>query len=146
MLMLTKVCRQCGEDKTLDEFALHPKGKHGRNPRCRKCKNAQAKVHYENNRDFVLERQRLTARKSRRRVRYGVTPERYDEMVLEQNGLCAFGHVPEGPLVIDHCHVTGRVRGLLCRHCNWAIGLLRDDPERARLAAAYLSAHIGEVA
>lgn len=41
-------------------------------------------------------------------------------------------------LSVDHDHISGHVRGLLCRNCNSAIGLLRDDPELIRRAANYV--------
>lgn len=41
-------------------------------------------------------------------------------------------------LVGDHCHSTGKPRGILCRNCNLAIGNMADDPSRLRAAAAYL--------
>ncbi|WP_404800888.1 endonuclease VII domain-containing protein [Pseudoblastomonas flavescens] len=45
------------------------------------------------------------------------------------------------PLVVDHCHTTGKVRGLLCHNCNRALGLLQDDPEVMVKAAEYIEAH-----
>jgi hypothetical protein len=47
----------------------------------------------------------------------------------------------ERHLGVDHCHVTMRVRGLLCRHCNLALGYLRDDPRRVTAALTYLQTH-----
>ena len=68
-----------------------------------------------------------------------VSPEEYDRMVWDQLGLCAIClRVPGGPFHIDHDQATGRVRGLLCRSCNIALGLMQDDPERLRRAAAYV--------
>ncbi len=72
---------------------------------------------------------------------YGLTLEEYEGMVAEQNGLCAIcRHVCSTGqrLCVDHDHSTGRVRGLLCRSCNIAIGKLGDDPDLVRRALEYL--------
>lgn len=80
--------------------------------------------------------------------RYGITPDDYDRMLAEQGGLCAICRQPERSnrnrsLAVDHNHRTGLVRGLLCSHCNRAIGLLADDPTRLIRALAYLGATFG---
>lgn len=60
-----------------------------------------------------------------------------DDMVSSQKGLCVI--CLAAPAVhVDHCHRTGKVRGVLCFNCNSAIGLLGDDPDTVRRAAAYL--------
>jgi hypothetical protein len=76
---------------------------------------------------------------------YGITPARYAEMLEEQNGLCAIcNQPPDGNgkngrvLFIDHDHVSGEVRGLLCRACNGGLGLFKDDPKLLLNAVAYL--------
>jgi hypothetical protein len=75
---------------------------------------------------------------------YGLTPEKWDEMLAAQGGVCAICKGPGWPdrfgrrFHVDHDHQTGRIRGLLCVSCNRALGFLLDDPERARAAAAYL--------
>ena len=74
---------------------------------------------------------------------YGVTREDYRTAYFRQDGLCAICGQPESTqrnllLAVDHDHVTGRFRGLLCSHCNRAIGLLRDDPVVIKSAAAYV--------
>lgn len=73
------------------------------------------------------------------RRRFGLTLEQWDAMLVAQNGSCKLCRIPfkHNPHV-DHCHVTGVVRGLLCHHCNTGIGNLRDDPQLLREAAAYL--------
>jgi hypothetical protein len=55
---------------------------------------------------------------------YGLTQEQYDDMLRAQGGGCAIcsNHPRRRALHVDHCHTTGVVRGLLCAHCNWAVG------------------------
>ncbi len=72
---------------------------------------------------------------------YGMTIADYDALLERQGGVCAICKKHPGEtLCVDHCHATGKVRGLLCRKCNAAIGFLEDDPRAARAAAAYLEA------
>lgn len=77
----------------------------------------------------------------RRRDRYGLSGEQYRQMLEAQRGLCAIcEQAPEGyALHIDHCHATDRVRGLLCRKCNMALGLFSDNPDRLLRAAGYVN-------
>jgi hypothetical protein len=76
---------------------------------------------------------------------YGISLEDYDILLARQGGACAIcGQPSERPLCVDHCHVTGRVRGLLCRNCNSAIGFYCDDPSLTRAAADYLAASHGD--
>lgn len=75
--------------------------------------------------------------------KYGLTLEKYGEMFASQNGLCGICRKAEETryLAVDHCHETGRIRGLLCAKCNTTIGRFRDDPEQLESAAAYLRRH-----
>jgi len=63
-------------------------------------------------------------------------------MLADQNGVCAICRLPPTGrrkyLTVDHCHLTGRIRGLLHVKCNSAIGNLNDDPELLRSALDYL--------
>jgi hypothetical protein len=72
--------------------------------------------------------------------RYGITVEQYDAMYAAQDGACYICGEPEigRALSIDHDHITGKVRGLLCSNHNRALGLLADDPELLLKAHAYL--------
>lgn len=58
--------------------------------------------------------------------RYGITPDTYRQLVLDQNGKCAICDKPYENLSIDHSHTTGKVRGLLCQSCNARLGVLED--------------------
>lgn len=81
-------------------------------------------------------------RKSHLKVKFGITPERYNEMFSEQEGRCAIcgKHQEELKLVlgVDHDHSTGEIRGLLCGPCNRNIGSLKDDPDLLQKAIDYL--------
>ena len=72
------------------------------------------------------------------RQRYGLSLERFDEMVAEQGGLCAICEQAL-PLVVDHNHETGTVRALLCQPCNMGIGGLQDDIAILLRAMEYLN-------
>jgi hypothetical protein len=69
-----------------------------------------------------------------------ITESEYYEMVDDQNGVCLICRKPDpkGRLCIDHDHDTMKVRGLLCRNCNLALGNFKDDPLLLERAALYL--------
>lgn len=71
--------------------------------------------------------------------RYGITLEQYELMFKEQAGKCLICLMTHDKLHIDHCHTTGRVRGLLCGSCNRALGLLKDNTAFLLQAVKYLS-------
>jgi Recombination endonuclease VII len=73
--------------------------------------------------------------------RYGISPAEYDALLEKQGGACAICRKrSKGRLCVDHCHVTGMVRGLLCNECNGALGYLKDDQASLVAALAYLGA------
>lgn len=92
---------------------------------------------------------RATNRKSWLRIAYGVTPEWWDAKHAEQNGCCAAcGVRPEAPrgrarspLVVDHDHLTGQARELLCYNCNFLLGRLENDALRVNALMSYLKRH-----
>lgn len=76
----------------------------------------------------------------RLRRTYGITIVDYGRMFVEQRGRCAICSrvQEERPLVVDHDHATGMVRGLLCANCNSGIGLLQERPDVLTSAIEYL--------
>lgn len=76
---------------------------------------------------------------------YGITLADYDAMLAAQDGRCAIckTDVPKGKgrFSVDHDHVTGKVRALLCNTCNAGLGQFKDDPALVLEAAAYLQRH-----
>lgn len=84
----------------------------------------------------------LAAGEHRRNLkRFGLTPEQYDAMLAEQGGVCAICQRPDADrrLAVDHDHATGRVRGLLCKSCNKALGAFRDSTDLLLRAVEYLT-------
>lgn len=116
-----KQCSTCGEHKPKEAFVREPKSKDGRARQCKPCFAKRAKP-------------------ARLRRKYALTPEALAAMHTAQAGMCAIcgGPPDHRGLVIDHCHATGNVRGLLCNHCNSLLGMARDDVARLRSAIEYL--------
>jgi Recombination endonuclease VII len=87
------------------------------------------------NRDQFLR----TSRRYMLSSRYGLSVEEFDELFSAQKNACAICKKKIGTrLHVDHCHKTGRVRGLLCVPCNRGLGMFRDNPVRLRNASRYL--------
>lgn len=114
---------------------------------CTECTSADNLARYHRNKGSERgERHRLAARKSWLKTAYGLTYEEYLEMFRQQRGACKIcnvavqehgkdrartGHV-------DHCHTTGKVRGILCKACNTALGAVKDNVSILRAAIQYL--------
>jgi hypothetical protein len=97
----------------------------------------------EAHREEIAERSRVVMRRYELRRKYGLSLAAYDALLAKQNGACAIcRRRPKGKerLYVDHCHITGLVRGLLCHACNFALGWLRDDQTSLVAALAYLCA------
>ena len=85
-----------------------------------------------------------TQRRGRYRRKYGITVERYEALLAEQNGLCAICNSPAKNgrrLSVDHDHETNEVRGLLCVSCNTGVGYFERPISLA--IQAYLKDHDG---
>lgn len=146
-----KTCRDCTVELPITNFYAHSRQtKRGETrtyyyTRCIACHTSRTSDWGKKN----TERRRAINRKSHQKnhyqaKNYGITPARYEEMVLAQNALCAICGQPEvrkTRLSIDHDHITNVVRELLCDRCNNILGRAKDDPEILRGAAAYLDRH-----
>ena len=88
---------------------------------------------------YAADPQRILA--TNRHSHYGITQADYDLMLVEQDGMCAICDLPMGEPCVDHSHLTGKVRALVCHSCNLALGHMADDPDRLRAAAQYLEDH-----
>jgi hypothetical protein len=143
----TQVCRLCKEDLPLASFGPNKAARNGLKRECGKCLSDRASRWVDENPDRAFD--------AYLRRKFGITLERYNAMLAEQGGICAIcGESPtvgnsgrwtkrrrrpaDPKLVVDHDHVTGKVRGLLCGRCNTGIGFLKDDTVIVRFALKYL--------
>lgn len=159
---ISKVCSKCNTEKPLDQFPYRKdsmKYKVNRESRCKVCKTEyerkrvmsdpeKKKRKYEQNQKWKSkdpDRYKGTIFPSKwKRLGIDCTKEDYLKMLEKQNSVCAICkkvdmvNGKQVALSVDHCHTTGKVRGLLCGSCNRGIGLLKDDPNLLNNAISYL--------
>jgi len=100
----------------------------------------------DNNVEYRRIRERGYARDNRNKKlikRYGITIYQFEEMVAAVQGRCQICQLKR-KLHVDHDHRTGRIRGLLCGHCNRGIGCFQEDPPTLRAAITYLEVQAAE--
>ena len=134
-------CKCCKEVKPSTEFsqvAAH-KNKRGFDSWCKTCKVKANRRYLHKNPDKAAKWKRENKVRS-----YGISVEQYQQMISNQDNKCAIcGNTSDRALDIDHCHTTGKVRGLLCSYCNKAIGMFKDNYEYLEAAIDYLKTNDG---
>lgn len=138
-----KKCTKCGEHKPRADFYPHAVAKNGVSAWCKECTKLVASDKQKADKDGV----KIRNRKSKLKRAFGLTVQQYDEMLVAQGGRCALcgSDFPggRGRFVVDHCHDTGKIRGLLCNLCNVGLGALRDSPQLLQKAIHYLGRNHG---
>lgn len=148
-------CKACRCERNKQERRENPervrtreKAAYSRN---KESHNARSCVYFAKNRDRLLvqlsnyakaNKERFKDARLRSHVRrmYGLSPERYAEMLSSQNGRCGICKVEMiDRICVDHNHSTSAVRGLLCVCCNSALGGMKDDVKRLKSAIGYLN-------
>ncbi len=126
-----KWCGDCGQILALSDFVRTVASASGVSAYCKPCHNVRSRVSREKvggSRTYHLTR------------RYGITAAEADHLLSQQGGLCAICQAAPAKHV-DHDHVTGAVRALLCFNCNGGLGQFKDDPDMLRAAAEYVRFH-----
>lgn len=117
-----------------------------RTPRYERMLKEQSEASKLRRANFTPEERERDARQSASRHlrrKYKITLMEYESMLASQNGTCKICHEPDNTdrrLAVDHCHKTGRVRGLLCYRCNTVIGHMKESVELFASAIRYLDA------
>jgi hypothetical protein len=145
-----KQCTCCREYKQLSRF--HKKSKYvdgaiQYRSHCIECANKKNLVHYHKNRKGTLAHA-TNAYRYTLKTAYGLSQEAFEGMLEGQQNRCLICGVlvmnPFNPTVggekqaVDHCHTTGKIRGILCTTCNSGIGLLKDSKDILQKALTYL--------
>lgn len=135
--IIEKACSKCKIVKPLDAFRTNQRATDGRKKQCKECWDVSIWARYATP-EYV--------RAAGLWQRYGITVEQYNSLVDKQNGTCAICQQPPKKqfLYVDHCHETGRIRGLLCAGCNAALGVFKDSVEMLERAIGYLNSVEGE--
>ena len=150
-----KTCTKCKTQKPISEFGRDKRGRGGLRAICKVCKREEFSAHRAKNKDKYNEYNKKWYAKPENAAKvrgywlgrkFKVSLDDYDRMFAEQNGTCAICGSPDsggvGPhFSVDHCHTTGKIRGLLCRSCNVGIGNFQDNPETMAAAIEYLKWH-----
>lgn len=164
-----KKCRKCGETKELKEFYTDKGGKYGVKSRCKSCQSIASREYNKKQRKeraaytrryYRENKEKIKARYAEKydvplgrgymlKKKYDMSLEEYDKIHESQNGLCAICGNPETKihsrskkvmmLAVDHCHKTGKGRGLLCSRCNTTLGKIEDDKEILNSMLDYLN-------
>lgn len=145
-----KTCSTCKKEKLLGEYYKHKSYKDGHRSTCKSCCSLYEKDRYlklKNDGNIYIKNKQETVRKSNLMNAYGLSIEKYDELLIQQNHCCAVceKHTNElkRRLSVDHCHETGFIRGLLCDNCNQKLISNRTDPNIFMRAYYYMMQNTG---
>lgn len=141
-LGLNKTCRICLESKPLSSFGKDSAGKDHKRSYCKPCDQARAKKWKDSNKEKIAEYNAHY----KREYTYGLSKEDYLVLLETQDNKCAICNTDQKELarklVVDHCHTTKKVRGLLCSHCNVGIGMLKENENNLMAAIQYLKGRV----
>ncbi len=144
-----KQCSRCKIIKPCEEFGKRQYLR--KTSVCHECEARVARIRYSNNKDKIAERQRARRADNPEIIRhynlkriYGISLSDWHEMFEKQGMRCAICGTDK-PLgrgwQTDHNHKTGKLRQILCHHCNSGIGHFMENPEIIRSALSYLEKH-----
>ncbi|CCF85406.1 endonuclease VII domain-containing protein [Nitrolancea hollandica] len=138
-----KWCPTCSTEQPLTAFGKNKRRSDGLAYECKTCARKRCEEFRKKNPDYANKYYKKKQRAQQLKKKYGITPDEYKALLVEQRGGCAIcGQPPiDKALAVDHDHETGTVRGLLCAPCNKGIGLLKDRSEVLTAAAEYLRKH-----
>ena len=135
--MTVKTCICCQLEKPISEYHKDSGKKDGYHTTCKSCSCSRERKRYSSG--------KIKDKDLKLRRKYGISHNNYLEILEAQNGRCAIcsTDVPggKGAFHVDHCHNSGKIRGLLCHRCNVGLGHFKDQESLLLKAALYLHNH-----
>lgn len=160
-----KVCTKCNIEKSTSEYGVDKSNRGGYRYECKVCYNARSREYARNNKELIKVRNAAKAearqayyqspagiessRRAHLKRMYNITLEEYNKMSDTQDHKCAICGGEEmnyknKVLCVDHNHITGEIRGLLCGTCNIAIGHFKDNIRLLEQGIQYLNRYNNE--
>lgn len=129
--LVERDCRICKEIKPLSEFHKSKAGIGGRVAICKPCLKPLSRLK-------TIKRKAIIRNQELKKA-YGITTEDYNKMLYAQKGVCKICNTKsQKNLHVDHCHKTGKVRGLLCGRCNMSLGAMKENIQFIKNMIIYL--------
>lgn len=146
-LVTSKTCFRCKGIKSTKDFPKDNSKKDSLSIYCSTCirsinKARRSDTTYNAKRRAESPRYARQNRAWRLRTKYGISIEDFEQMFESQGKVCALcksDKSDSNQFVMDHCHATGRIRGILCSYCNRALGMFKDSVDILNKAIVYLS-------
>lgn len=145
-LPVQKQCSKCLEFKQLDQFYQHPKALYKRQSQCKSCRVLIQREYRELNPDINKKidrkkylRSKVQLKNERYLRNYGITLKDFNDLLEKQNNECLICQEKNKRFHLDHCHKTGKIRGILCAQCNTGIGLFKENVEYLTNAIRYIT-------
>lgn len=140
----TKECTNCGVTKSLDSFKVDGRTSDQLSNICIKCKRVKEEVSRTKRKQKYRQGKGKDRKKEWLKYLYNLTKEDYYSILENQNHSCKICGTHESKvfkqtLFVDHCHTTGKVRGLLCNSCNTGLGRFKDSQDILQKAIGYLN-------
>lgn len=156
-----RICNKCNVEKHSSEFHNCSKSYTGGiKYSCKKCSKLIRHNYYKNNKLRTKETCKLWVKNNPHKMKlyykkqdlkklYGLTIEKFNNMLREQNYNCAIcaqhmSNCTKKTLYVDHCHKTGKIRKLICGNCNSGLGMFKDRIDLLQLAISYIKEHNNE--
>lgn len=139
-------CTKCKASVKPEQMSKDKRRRCGLSSWCKECRKISSRTWAKNNPEKVQaqeERKKPVPYKTARgyllKYRYNLSLEQYEQMLIAQNYSCDICHKQKDyDLYVDHCHTTGKVRGLLCSPCNNILGNANDSVDLLNRAINYL--------
>jgi hypothetical protein len=132
-----KSCPSCKTIKSVFEFSPSPSKKDGKSTYCKLCNNKKQQYRHQNNVNGQQEKNNKRCRFNSYKRRYGLEDSLINKLLTDRSGECEICK-NTAELIVDHCHSSNNVRGLICSNCNLMLGHSKDSVDNLLAAIEYL--------